>query len=324
MVPVEKENVIPNLKVYNVSVRFPDPYNAWLMTIPVRDVLTAKGFVEAYKKEHLEVERRHNREIATLFNIKRLPKGSKGRVAFIKHSGYGKYVSLTVIMVVMPTALYSAAQKTKYKLYNWLKENSVVIRNRPENFYLMGSKKIRLFMAEKHKVDREINKINEYAFTLWEEEIKEILKELIDKYNLLNGYNRNNFKLNIKPLHPVGTIITPIYFGPHTISPLLQEDPETYRIVKESFNEYLKKILEDVHTRMKPVIEGLAEGRTVRVNLAVAKLEKSVKLLKDLELDTIAEQVREQYLNIIRHPSEIKQMKWENVVKEINARVLSL
>lgn len=314
---------IPNLTLYNVTITAPDPISAWTINIPIErvDMLKARGFIEEYKRFHDELDDRLEAEIRQLFGLKRQTKPNTIKRAIIIHQGRGSKAKLIIQINPMPTLLYSSAYRAKYIVYSWLWLNSFVVGKRPENLYLITHDQISEIMRKKREADRLIYEVNTYAIKLFEEEIKPRIIELLKKYQI--AYKPEN--IDIRPLHPMLIKIIPISFSTTVLEPLLANNPEIRDIIMQSFKDFVTEILKDVHMKMRPIVEGILNNRNIRKDLAKKKIYTIERRLKRIGLETIAEQVRAMYIEIIDNPWKARNfVNWEKIVENMNSRLLSL
>jgi len=318
---------IQTVRAYNVSLTAPDPLSAFIIYIPVtnRDLLLAKGFIEEFKSFRSTLDERWNREIVDRFGLKRVASKMSERATII-HQGRGKHSRIYVMLYPLPQAIYNVANNAKYRVYSYLWNNAIVIGSRPQSMYLLTDKKLPELWRKKREADDMIKRANELAMMIFEEEVKPKIIELLDKVNWFGG-NRDKIiqNIRIKPLHEIYVNLVPIVFDERIVARTLEQSPEVAELIQSSFRQFVNQVLMDVHTKLKPIVEQLMAQRNIRRDIAVTKVDRVVQNVKELGLQSLAEQVRTLYLDIIQHPYKVTQyVDWKDFVNKVNTRLLSL
>jgi len=321
------ETRINELIVFNVAVTAPDPLSAWVITIPVKnkDLLAAKGFIEEFKRFRQQLDEKWNDEIKQRFELRRVESKMTER-ATIVHQGRGARARIYIMMYPLPQAMYNVANNAKYKIYTWLWGNAIVIGKKPQNLYLITQDDLPTLSRKIEEANRIIGRANDLATRIYETEVKNVVKQLLEKYHYF-GEEADKIEklLNIKQLHPIYAKTYPIVFSQLLISRIMQRSPEAAEIVSETFKSFITEVLKDVHNKLKPIVEQLILQRSVRRDKALQKVDRVTDRLKKIGLEAIADQVRALYVDLIQNPWKARQYaNWDEFVRDVNTRLLSL
>ena len=325
----ESQVRINKLIVFNVSVTAPDPMSAWVITIPVKnkDLLAAKGFIEEFKRFRQQLDVRWNDEIKERFQLRRVESKMSER-ATIVHQGRGAKARIYIMLFPLPQGMYNVANSAKYKIYTWLWNNALVIGRRPQNLYLITQDDLPTLSRKINEANRIIGRANELAIQIYETEVKNVIKQLLEKYHYFGEENTDRLEKNVltlKQLHTIYVKTYPIVFDETLIAQIMQRSPDAAEIVSETFKSFITEVLKDVHNKLKPIVEQLILQRSVRRDKALQKVDRVTDRLKKIGLETVADQVRALYVDLIQNPWKARQYtNWDEFVRDVNTRLLSL
>jgi len=304
------------IKGYNVSITGPDPGTVAFMRIPVKDLLMARGFIEEYKDWMAEVQEDWAGRLKNLYvpadrNIK-VERLKPQDFASILHVGRGKNARLYLQIIFMPKTIMHLPNVAKSIVYAWLTKNALVIKNRPQNFYIVSEVRVKELKRVKARADEIINEANK-LLKQFREENGEELKNLLRKYNLSTEPVDVTFR---KYFHEVYLILTPVRVSVDDVRVWSARDPDVAEMFKRSLEEYVRRIADDIISRLTPVMDSVIKERKINVSRAMEKINDVKKILSEFGIEEIFSGILNDVERAVRDPVTYRLQKGYKTVDD--------
>ena len=252
-------------------------------------------------------------------NEKLVKRRKRGRIIQV---GSGDRAKLMLELMPFPTHFYLIPEKARYVFTSWLYKNSVKIRARPENIYIVSEARLKNLANVVVNINSMLNEGNRLIHEFWSREGRNRLMEILERNNIVCDVN----KLSPRRFHEFRVMITPIKLSYSLVRDWIMKDPNVAYMFQETINSYMQSIIDDIRSKLEHFVNSVLENRNVRVKNVYERVKEIRTLARELGIESLVSVVVNDVLTAVTNPEGFR-MKYRDIEswrKDIDARIASL